>query len=1207
MKKHLFTLAVAALFIGQTLSATNDYGIPDDIQQGNILHCFNWKISDVKAELQNIAEAGFGSVQLSPLQRNVSSGWSWADPYRPYDFCFVSSAFGTADELKELCEAAADYGIKIIVDVVANHVDSGSYHDSWWDSDSRLRSNGSIDYSNRYSITHNQLGSYPDVNSENADVQARAKAYIEELKSYGVKGIRWDAAKHIALPSESCAFWSTVTSVSGMYNYGEILDNPGGSDATALMKEYTNYMSVTDNGYGNGARYNDGCPSGYAGWAAGTLDESKVVYWGESHDTYANSDGDSKNVDQAVVDRAYAIVACRKGATALYLSRPSATAYADIKVAVKGSTHFTSKQVAEVNKFRNAMVGLADYYTTSDGVSSVTRKGGGAVIVKKGGAGSVSIANGGGYAKTGTYTDRVSGNTFTVTSTTITGTVGSTGIAVIYDDETTPDPEPEPDPEPDPEDPYPTALYLAGNVNSTAWSTSAAVAADTAESGVYTWNSVTLDASSSSSTNSYFTFLTTTGSSWEAVNKADRYGATSQDEAITSTATIKLFTGDSASGAYSWKAAAGTYKIVADLTSMTLTISTVGNVDPDPDPEPVDEVYVFLKNTSSWSTPCVWAWNDSGNQVSATSWPGDKMTLVSGDIWRWDLPSGKSEPTLIIFSNNGNSQSSQAGHTFQNGKTYDCSGNIVEEEEDTYPDMLYLAGKVNDTDWSTSAAVAAATAKSGVYTWSGVKLSGSSDDPAYGTFTLLTTTGDDWDAVNAADRYGAGTKHELVTSTSTIVKYPVNVSASGAQSWMAAVGYYDITADLTTMTLTITKTGDVPVYPAKIYLVGTINGTNWAADKAVAAGSASDGVYVWNNVTFNKADNKADNGYAYFTLVTAPGTSSSDWDTVNLSDRYGSTTADESITSTAPIKLFEAGDAAKSAFSWKTAPGVYEVEADLTTMTLTITKTGELSSSSIYLMNTAGWTKPCVWAWNDNSSNLTGSSSFPGDAMTNVEGDLWQWDLPAGNDMPSSLIISDNGSTSIRFQANYVSGRVYTNSGAEYTYPTLYMVGTINGTSWDTANGLLPTSSELGTYVWDSVAMNGSSSGTAYFSFITALDSTAGEWNNANKSDRYGAVDDDSRTLVSEQSIKKYAYTSSNNQAGSAKSWKVAAGTYRVTANLNTMKVSLSVPTGVEAVETETVEAEAEYYNLQGVRVVNPTHGIYIVRRGAKVTKEIIR
>ena len=43
---------------------------------------------------------------------------------------------------------------------------------------------------------------------------------------------------------------------------------------------------------------------------------------------------------------------------------------------------------------------------------------------------------------------------------------------------------------------------------------------------------------------------------------------------------------------------------------------------------------------------------------------------------------------------------------------------------------------------------------------------------------------------------------------------------------------------------------------------------------------------------------------------------------------------------------------------------------------------------------------------------------------------------------------------------------------------------------------------------------------------------------------------------------------------------------------------------GIEGVEIET--APAVYYNLQGVQVENPTNGVYIVKRGNKVTKELI-
>lgn len=204
MKKNfLWSWLMALCAVGTATAA--DYGLPANIQQGNILHCFNWPITTVKAELPNIAAAGFGSVQLSPLQRpDIQVGYAWHDLYRPYDLAFKGSAgMGSEQDLRELCAEAATYGIKVIVDVVANHVDkTAGYHDTWWDANGRVRWQGGINYGDRYSITHGQLGDYGDVNSEDAGVIAKGKAYVEFLKDCGVKGVRWDAAKHIGLPSE---------------------------------------------------------------------------------------------------------------------------------------------------------------------------------------------------------------------------------------------------------------------------------------------------------------------------------------------------------------------------------------------------------------------------------------------------------------------------------------------------------------------------------------------------------------------------------------------------------------------------------------------------------------------------------------------------------------------------------------------------------------------------------------------------------------------------------------------------------------------------------------------------------------------------------------------------------------------------------------------------------------------------------------------
>lgn len=46
---------------------------------------------------------------------------------------------------------------------------------------------------------------------------------------------------------------------------------------------------------------------------------------------------------------------------------------------------------------------------------------------------------------------------------------------------------------------------------------------------------------------------------------------------------------------------------------------------------------------------------------------------------------------------------------------------------------------------------------------------------------------------------------------------------------------------------------------------------------------------------------------------------------------------------------------------------------------------------------------------------------------------------------------------------------------------------------------------------------------------------------------------------------------------------------------------------GINDIVAEETDAEAVYYNLQGVQVTNPQGGIYIVRRGNKVTKELVK
>lgn len=61
------TVNAAADETGSTAAA--DYGLVEKAQDGAILHAFNWSYSAVKSNLQAIAQAGYSSVQVSPVQK----------------------------------------------------------------------------------------------------------------------------------------------------------------------------------------------------------------------------------------------------------------------------------------------------------------------------------------------------------------------------------------------------------------------------------------------------------------------------------------------------------------------------------------------------------------------------------------------------------------------------------------------------------------------------------------------------------------------------------------------------------------------------------------------------------------------------------------------------------------------------------------------------------------------------------------------------------------------------------------------------------------------------------------------------------------------------------------------------------------------------------------------------------------------------------
>ena len=437
MKKTInygLLMLVMLFSMASNIFADNKYGLKDNIQDGVILHCFDWTLADIQEEIPNIAKAGFTAVQTSPVHERAGKGSVWYDVYRPYDFK-IGNGLGTEADLKALCAKAHEYGVKVIVDVVANHTDHPNVAERLKDESLYHERFGVGNWHDRHQVTFGMIGMW-DLDTNNPTVQAIIKQYIQDLKACGVDGVRWDAIKHIGLPSEGDSFMQNVVDQE-MYNYGEILDSTGGDD-NVLFPEYQTYMSITDNGYGNGFANS---------FAGGSINESvgnfnqrnakteKLVYWGESHDTYANDGGESKNKSQNVIDRAYAVVAGNNGATALYFSRPFQKDKGAIKFGDKGSVHFKDAEVAQVNHMHNVCAGEPNYYVKGNGVCAQVRKSGAIIVLGNGSDRDVTVANGAGdgmWLTSGTYKDMVSGGAFTVNASTISGHVGESGIAVIY-------------------------------------------------------------------------------------------------------------------------------------------------------------------------------------------------------------------------------------------------------------------------------------------------------------------------------------------------------------------------------------------------------------------------------------------------------------------------------------------------------------------------------------------------------------------------------------------------------------------------------------------------------------------------------------------------------------------------------------------------------------------------------------------------------
>ena len=425
------------------------------IQDGVTLHCWNWSFQEIEENMATIAAMGYTAIQTSPVQplkeattdATDTVGGVWWLYYQPVDFVITTddgNALGTKADLESMIETAHRYGVKVIVDVVANHLGNQTGNDlsnaipeylkdeAYWHDISKNISS----WDDREDMTQNCLDGLPDLNTANDDIQGYVLAFLKECVDIGVDGFRFDMAKSIETPMDDSTFasdfWPTVVGGAesyaqeqygkDLYIYGEVLD-----DAKIAIGAYTQYMAVTDNGWGNHLRTmiaGDSATmvSGYYKSASA----SNLVIWAESHDTYASQS--SSGVSEEDINKTWALVAARANAMGLYLARPESLNQA---LGVASLTGWDNPEVKAANKFHNAFHGESEAIGNENGFSYVVRGTSGVVLVNVSSSSNEVSVDALGMAD-GTYTDQITGNTFTVANGKITGTMGSTGIAVVY-------------------------------------------------------------------------------------------------------------------------------------------------------------------------------------------------------------------------------------------------------------------------------------------------------------------------------------------------------------------------------------------------------------------------------------------------------------------------------------------------------------------------------------------------------------------------------------------------------------------------------------------------------------------------------------------------------------------------------------------------------------------------------------------------------
>jgi glycosidase len=192
-------------------------------------------IQGVADHLDYIADMGFTAVWLNPVLENNMPRTSYHG-YATTDFYKVDPRFGSNEEYRQLSAEMKKHGLKLIMDMIANHIGSGH----WWMKD--LPSAGWINNGGKFISTNHRRSTVQDPHASDADKKLFPDGwFVESMPDMNQKNPL--LARYLI---QNSIWWIEYAGLSGIrqdtYSYPD--KDFMSRWSCAIMDEYPNFSIV---------------------------------------------------------------------------------------------------------------------------------------------------------------------------------------------------------------------------------------------------------------------------------------------------------------------------------------------------------------------------------------------------------------------------------------------------------------------------------------------------------------------------------------------------------------------------------------------------------------------------------------------------------------------------------------------------------------------------------------------------------------------------------------------------------------------------------------------------------------------------------------------------------------------------------------------------------------------------------------------------